>query len=730
MRDWLLAITLVCGAATTAAADCLDYGDFVRRVARHDLGSRLAALAVDDERAAVLTADWRLVLLDVADPVAPVTLGEVATALDPRAAAWLGDHVLVVGQGPWSEPSGCEVFLALAGGEPVAVGSLSLPGMPLAVAVRGQHALVASREAGLLVLDLADPAAPGQVAAVALPDSARGVAIAGDLALVAVEEGGVVALDVGDPAAPQVLDVLDLPGRAVDVLAGDGVAYVASEYGDLQVVDIGDPADLASLGTLPGHFRRLSRHGDLLLASAYQELVILDLGTPELPVAIGEVPLDLHPRGAVGTGSHALVAGDQLEVIDLADPHGAPYAAEVGGMTSVNDVVVQGTVAYLADKGVWHQPDGHLRVVDLTDPLAPVLVASLPLEHCRAVAVDGTRLYAVADPGVVVLDLADPLVPTELGIWTIPQGYDAWDLLPAGDHLYVTTLIGGLLVVDVSDPAAPVQVAQVARPGYSARLLRDGNRLYLHRLGAGIDVFSLADPAQPVLVATLPPHGYAVPYYWGAMALREDVLWVAHGEAGIYGQAVADLEDPRILGEVDLPGRANRLQIAGDHAYVACGAGNVQVVGIRDPQAPVVIGQLPERHTAYDLAVAPSGHLLVANQSAALQIGWPQCAEVTGVAPDEVAQAGAPALAVQPNPFNPRTVVRFALDRGQTVRLTVHDLAGRRVAELAAGWRPAGLHEIAWDGRDGAGRPVASGTYLLRLRAARGDALGRAVLIR
>jgi hypothetical protein len=70
-----------------------------------------------------------------------------------------------------------------------------------------------------------------------------------------------------------------------------------------------------------------------------------------------------------------------------------------------------------------------------------------------------------------------------------------------------------------------------------------------------------------------------------------------------------------------------------------------------------------------------------------------------------------------PNPFNPSTSIAFELAATGPVVLDVVDVSGRRVTTLVDGVRDAGLHRVRWDGRDAAGRAVASGTYLLRLRA-------------
>ncbi len=70
-----------------------------------------------------------------------------------------------------------------------------------------------------------------------------------------------------------------------------------------------------------------------------------------------------------------------------------------------------------------------------------------------------------------------------------------------------------------------------------------------------------------------------------------------------------------------------------------------------------------------------------------------------------------------PNPFNPLTKIAFTLPSAQAVRLEVYAMDGRRVATLLDESRGAGRHEVVWDGRDGDGKVVASGTYFCRLLA-------------
>lgn len=70
-----------------------------------------------------------------------------------------------------------------------------------------------------------------------------------------------------------------------------------------------------------------------------------------------------------------------------------------------------------------------------------------------------------------------------------------------------------------------------------------------------------------------------------------------------------------------------------------------------------------------------------------------------------------------PNPFNPVTTISFQLAGAGHARVAVFDARGRFVATLADGDRSAGVHAVTWRGCDQAGRPVATGVYLVRLVA-------------
>jgi hypothetical protein len=71
----------------------------------------------------------------------------------------------------------------------------------------------------------------------------------------------------------------------------------------------------------------------------------------------------------------------------------------------------------------------------------------------------------------------------------------------------------------------------------------------------------------------------------------------------------------------------------------------------------------------------------------------------------------------QPNPSPGFTRLCFELGRASNVQVQVFDIRGRCVAKLASGDFAAGEHSVTWDGRDGEGRNLPAGIYIVRLEA-------------
>jgi len=70
-----------------------------------------------------------------------------------------------------------------------------------------------------------------------------------------------------------------------------------------------------------------------------------------------------------------------------------------------------------------------------------------------------------------------------------------------------------------------------------------------------------------------------------------------------------------------------------------------------------------------------------------------------------------------PNPFNPETRIYFEIPENQHVQVIVYDLLGYKVRTITNQPYTPGHYVLNWDGRNQAGQQVASGAYILRMKA-------------
>ncbi len=87
-------------------------------------------------------------------------------------------------------------------------------------------------------------------------------------------------------------------------------------------------------------------------------------------------------------------------------------------------------------------------------------------------------------------------------------------------------------------------------------------------------------------------------------------------------------------------------------------------------------------------------------------------------------------MRISPNPSGGPFTLDFAVPRDGLVSLELFDVAGRRVRTLVGRNVREGEHRVVWNGRDQAGRRVATGTYVARLRTVEGEESRRVTVAR
>jgi len=127
-------------------------------------------------------------------------------------------------------------------------------------------------------------------------------------------------------------------------------------------------------------------------------------------------------------------------------------------------------------------------------------------------------------------------------------------------------------------------------------------------------------------------------------------------------------------------------------------------------------------NTVWSVAISSDGGSIVSGGGDARVIRWGVYPPLKTLTPPSAVegnprQARATLSQNVPNPFNPSTSIPYSLASDGVVRLELYDAIGRPVRTLLADYRHAGEHSVVWDGRDDAGRAVASGVYVVRMVA-------------
>ena len=284
----------------------------------------------------------------------------------------------------------------------------------------------------------------------------------------------------------------------------------------------------------------------------------IDVSDPGAPVIRGHFDTAGITRGVVGYGGRVTFTADDVEGV---------YAFEwtssgtVTGWTQYDTpghaygLALHGTSLFVADD------DGGVLRLDVSNPLAPRLLASASGPRARRVCVAGNRLYvASTDQNLWIYDVSDTSAMLPIAMTNV--GVQLRDVVVQGRYAFLAAYTSGLLVYDVSDPTMPVPVGSLASLDLTIDVDVDGTMLLMTDYRQGYRVIDVSDPTAPLERARSAAGGYAyTASWWGDKAVSTNWssgLHVDHARAAFVG------------GESTLgaPTRAEAAVVVGNVAFV------------------------------------------------------------------------------------------------------------------------------------------------------------------
>ncbi|MCR4425468.1 MAG: hypothetical protein NUW23_04665 [Firmicutes bacterium] len=288
----------------------------------------------------------------------------------------------------------------------------------------------------------------------------------------------------------------------------------------------------------------------------------------------------LVPAGVWLSGIAA--AADEAQIIGVLSLPGYP-----------NDVFVRDGLAYVGIGGA----DGALAVADVSDPANLRLLGLLEFGSAvNSVTADGGFVFMADDFGFRVVDVSDPAAPSLVA--TVGTNGMAKRVWLNGPFAYVACGVQGLSVVDVSNPLDPILVGEVSVPGQAVGVCTAGGNLFVAAMEEGLQTLDASEPSAPVALGAMPTVDHALGVFPGPGLVY--LSWCG----GLIVADIADPSNPREVGSVTMPDIAYVSVVKDGLAYVPCRAGGLQVVDVSVPDSPTVVASVEIEGEVLAVAVA------------------------------------------------------------------------------------------------------------------------------
>ena len=566
------------------------------------IGGDMRGIAVSGNFA-YLGEGSKFVVVDITSPTLPqriaeVDLPDIVESVDVQGSiACVADgynHDLIVMD--VSDPS-----------KPVQLSERTLLGGGLTVRMFSHYVILCLSADAPVIYDLSDPANPVLVSRIpedphdfAMDD----VALEGSIACISNEfsppSKALILYDLTDPSAPRRLSYVEPEGSYLQYGIGavrlqNHLAYSVSNS-EMQIHDISNP----SLPTLVASFspagsghllRRIVPDGNTIyVEDECNGLYSIDVTNPAQPEQIGFRSLPYQSQMTMG-GPNVLCACGRYSGLSLLDTASSTPLATVGHLPCVGS---PGAVVIAFPYLFTTNFTGGINTVQVGDPEHPILAANYTSDHAYYdLKRKGNLLYAACESQLQILDVSDPLAPSEVALLPLSQ---YGQFLSLFDNTAFVACSQVLYAVDITTPSQPFVRSEVpinnplAMAVYSetSGTLQTVVNLYFTDNEGTLYTFDARDPDHLQLLNAIPNIGGRA---MGADI--EETSGTAHLLVNTYGAVkIFDLADPSapVLINTEPGGESNDLVVSNDFSYVSIGTQGLMIYDLADPAAPESAG--------------------------------------------------------------------------------------------------------------------------------------------
>ncbi len=317
-----------------------------------------------------------------------------------------------------------------------------------------------------------------------------------------------------------------------------------SFYGSLlltstSVYDVSDsiPVELASVDW--GFVSATNGNKVALRESPGGNLLVVDITDPRQPDTLLRIP-----DGSDGYGDGAAWAGDRLLVATGAGGLATIAAAPKGGpicrswlflMGELFDMVVEPPYVYGA--GPSDSLRAPVQVLDVNGD-ATLLAEYTEQQDAYTVRKKGSTVFVGMTDHLSILDASSPQNLRKIGQFDLPTTY----LALADTVLFAATFDKRLVALDIAQPTAPVFLGQITLPESPVTMRLDGNLLVVADAEGGLLIYDVSVPAAPMFKGSYPCYAVDVTVSAGIAA-------VAAWDGGILVLDITNPSTPTLLAQ-------------------------------------------------------------------------------------------------------------------------------------------------------------------------------------
>ncbi len=382
-----------------------------------------AYITFEDGCTGVFDGAAPLVIVDVSNPAAPIVASRYyGFGFIPNDVVVADGYAYIADM--TTTPDAVDTYKATAGlvvldvtnpASPTLVSTFKTHGDVRGVRVFGSYAYLFDDGEGLIVLDIVDRRNPTRVGNYYSPATLGRMAKQGDLLFVTDVWNGFTILDAsGTSGTPQVIGVYQTPPDPKGVSPGidnwgiavrDGIAYLAAGWAGVQIVDVSNPGNPVHVGGFPfGPDVKsvdLELDGDVLhvgTATASGDGYIVNFAisrsSPPQLAELDFVDVGDEAHAIKTSAGYSFVAQHYyMQTVDSTKPSDISVVGSAERWTENLDL--DGQTLFIADSNHPSLSQRGLWIWDVSNPLVPVVKSHVTLSVGTAVGASSGRAFVV-----------------------------------------------------------------------------------------------------------------------------------------------------------------------------------------------------------------------------------------------------------------------------------------------------------------------------------------------